>query len=144
MDDYDTPSAVEEPITSQLELEDLWHELMQPLGFSSPSLWLLVIGPDDRPLPQITEIAETHDLPDEEQRRGFAEFLRTLTSELVPGGRVALLRSRPGTDPLTEEDLQWAESVYATARWAGAPCDVLHVANDVRLLPVPLDELVGR
>ncbi len=142
MDDNDTPTVPS--ITCQVDLEDLWHELMQPLGFSSPGLWLLVIGPDDRPLPQLTEIADADELPDEEQLRGLAEFLQLLTTDVVPGGRVAMLRSRPGTDPLTDDDRRWAEMLYGVARSAGAPCEVLHVATDVHLVPVPLDELVAR
>jgi hypothetical protein len=142
MDD-DTMPAVG-PITTQIDLEDYWHEVVQPLGFSSPSLRLLLIGPDDHPMPPVTEITDAYDLPDEEQRRGFVEFLRLLTTEVVPGGRVAMLRSRPGTEALNEDDLRWADLLYGAARSAGAPFEILHLATDVHLLPMPLDDLVGR
>lgn len=128
-------------IRTQTDLEDLWHDLLGPLGFDGASLWLMVIGTDDRPVPCVTEIADARDLPDDGQYHGFAAMLADLVAQLAPGGRIACLRSRPGTEPLLEEDRSWARLVHDAARAAGVPCDVVHMANDVRLLPIPLDEL---
>ena len=47
-------------IHGQADLEDAWRTLMEPLGFSRRSLWLMFIDADDRPMPQLTEI---EDLP---------------------------------------------------------------------------------
>jgi hypothetical protein len=128
-------------IRTQVDLEDLWHDLLAPLGFTTPSLWLLVIGPDDRPVPMLTEVADTHELPDAEQRGGLGATLRRLVDELAPGGRIACLRSRPGPDPVGRADKAWARIVVESARRAGVRCDVVHVATDVQLVPVPLDDL---
>lgn len=129
------------PIRTQTDLEDLWHELLAPLGFSSMSLWLLFIGDDDCPLPRLLEIAETDEAPTTADQDSFARFLREVADEAPPGARIACLRSRPGTDEASDEDRQWAQLVYDAARAAGLGCEVVHLANDVRLLPLPLDDL---
>lgn len=129
------------PIRTQTDLEDLWHELLAPLGFSSTSLWLMLIGPDDRPVPQVTEITQSGALPTEVEQRNFVTFLREVAADALPGTRLACLRSRPGADEVSDEDREWAHLVYDAARAAGLGCEVVHMANDVRLLPLPLDDL---
>lgn len=128
-------------IADQMDLEDFWHELMGPLGFSSPSLWLVVLGPDERPLPHVVEIAEAHDLPTDVQRSGFVEVLEHITETLPSGISVAFLRTRPGTDAIGITDRRWAAMLYAAARSAGVACATVHSANDVHLVPVPWDDL---
>ncbi len=56
-------------IHGQADLEDAWRTLMEPLGFSRRSLWLMFIDADDRAMPQLTEI---EDLPLDARRRGAA------------------------------------------------------------------------
>jgi hypothetical protein len=54
---------------------------------------------------------------------------------------VAFLRTRPGVGGLDGSDRRWAAALYAAAQLAGVPCEVVHAANDDRLVPVPLDEI---
>ena len=65
-------------IHAQADLEDAWRTLMEPLGFSRRSLWLMFIDADDRPMPQLTEI---EDLPpvlgDEDLARAASGCSRT-------------------------------------------------------------------
>ena len=53
--------------------------------------------------------------------------------------RVAFLRSRPGRDIVTDTDRAWATSLYATARRAGVPCAVVHLATRGASRPIPAD-----
>jgi hypothetical protein len=69
------------------------------------------------------------------------DLLAEWTNGRVPGGRVAFLRTRPGRGGLDASDRLWAAALYAAARIAGVPCEVVHAANDDRLVPVPLDEI---
>lgn len=131
-------------IRSQADLHDTWAVLMGPLGFSGRSIWLMLIQADDRPIPQLTQIEDADRLPSHEENRGFAETLRMLVTEVVPGGRVAFLRSRPGGGGLTAEDKAWARSLYDAARTAGVAVEVVHRACDVDLVPVPLDEVLAQ
>ncbi len=147
MTDTNRPHPPTDPdpvVRSQADLERLWRTLMQPLGFRTTSTWLLIVDRDDRPFRQLTEIAGSHDLPDDEQLEGFGEMLTMLTTEVVPGGRVAFLRTRPGRGGVVDHDREWAAVLYAAARRAGVPCEVVHVATDTDLWPVPLDDLAVR
>lgn len=128
-----------EPVlTTQTQMEDAWRELMGPWSFSSHSVWMMLVV-DDRPLPHLTEIAEAEDPPDTSEADGLADLLLMLDNEVAPGARVAFLRSRPGKDVVTDSDRAWARSLYASARRAGVPCEVVHLATRGAIRPIPAD-----
>lgn len=128
-----------EPVlTTQTQMEDAWRELMGPWSFSGHSVWMMLVV-DDRPLPHLTEIAEAEDPPDTSEADGLADLLLMLDNEVAPGARVAFLRSRPGKDVVTDSDRAWARSLYAAARRAGVPCEVVHLATRGEIRPVPAD-----
>ena len=128
-----------EPVlTTQTELEHAWRELMGPWSHGRHSIWMMLIV-DDRPLPQLTQIDEAEDPPDPEHVDGLADILIMLEREVAPGMRVAFLRSRPGKDVVTDTDRAWATSLYAAARRAGVPCEVVHLATRGAIRPIPAD-----
>jgi hypothetical protein len=63
--------------------------------------------------------------------------------DVEPQGRWALLMSRPGPGPCAEADRAWAGGLYATLRRCGIPHDVLHLASDDDIAPIPLDDVTG-
>jgi hypothetical protein len=130
------------PITTQADLEQVWRRLMEPLGFTRTSLWIVFLHADGVPLKTLIEVPVparmTAPDPDAPQ---LLDLLEEWTSSRVPGGRVAFLRTRPGRGGLDQSDRRWAAALYAAARTAVVPCEVVHVANDDMLVPVPLDEL---
>ncbi|GEP37662.1 hypothetical protein NPS01_13250 [Nocardioides psychrotolerans] len=128
-------------IRTQSDLENAWRTLMGPLGFGGHSVWLMALEPDGTTTPMIMEITESEEPIDEEMQASLAELLRLTTTELVPDGRVAFLRTRPGSDGLSAADREWARALYAACRLAGVRHEVLLVANDVMLEPLPLDDL---
>ena len=92
-----------EPVlTTQSQLEDAWRELMGPWSYGGHSVWMMLIV-NDRPLPQLTEIADT--------------------------------AHPPGTEELDA----WATSLYAAARRASVPCEVVHLATRGAIRPIPAD-----
>lgn len=125
-------------LITQTQLEDAWQELMGPWSYGGHSVWMMLIV-DDRPLPQLTEIAEAEDPPDASHADGLAEILFMLDREVAPGMRVAFLRSRPGKDVVTDTDRAWATTLYASARRAGVPCEVVHLATRGAIRPIPAD-----
>lgn len=125
-------------LTTQAALERTWRELMGPWSFGGHSVWMMLVV-DDRPLPHLTEIAEAEDPPDAGGVDGLAEILLMLDREVAPGARVAFLRSRPGRDIVTDTDRAWARSLYAAARRAGVPCEVVHLATRGAIRPIPAD-----
>ncbi|RHW27196.1 hypothetical protein D0Z08_11090 [Nocardioides immobilis] len=129
-------------ITSQADLEQVWQTLMEPLGFTRTSLWMVFLHPDGRPHKTLIEVPAPDDMvaPDPTAPE-LLDLLEEWTTEQVPGGRVAFLRTRPGRGGLDRSDRLWAAALYAAAQLAGVPCEVVHAANNDRLLPVPLDEI---
>ena len=129
-------------ITSQADLEQVWRGLMEPLGFTRTSLWIVFLHPDGRPHKTLIEVPAPDQMvaPDPAAPE-LLDLLEEWTTEQVPGGRVAFLRTRPGRGGLDRSDRLWATALYAAAQLAGVPCEVVHAANDDRLVPVPLDEL---
>jgi hypothetical protein len=127
-------------IRTQADLERVWRHLMQPLGFGGRSIWMMRVASDGRAVPQLLEIAEADDPPDtREEADSFAELLRDLDT-VDPGGSFAFLRSRPGRG-IHAEDRAWAGFLYDAGRAAGARLEVVHLATDVEVLPLPLDEI---
>ena len=128
-----------EPVlATQTDVEKAWRELMGPWSFGGHSVWMMLVV-DDRPLPQLTEISEAEHPPDASHLDGLAEILLRLDREVAPGLRVAFLRSRPGKATITDTDRAWARSLYAAARRAGVPCEVVHLATRGEIRPIPAD-----
>jgi hypothetical protein len=126
-------------IHTQADLHGVWCQLMGPLGFSEQSIWMLRIGADRRAVPRIAKIAEADEVPTSVEGHGFPEVLRLL-DEAEPGHSFAFLRSRPGRG-LTNDDRAWAAFLHDAGRVAGVEVEVVHLATDEELVPLPLDDL---
>jgi hypothetical protein len=126
-------------IRTQSDLEQLWRRLMSPLGFSGHTLWMVVIQ-GDRSVPQIMEIVDASDTPEEDDVTAFARVLEHLAS---PDTRFAFLRSRPGGGRPDELDRAWARALHGAGRQSGAAVDVVHLAHDHDVLPIVLDDLLA-
>ena len=59
-----------------------------------------------------------------------------------PGVRLAFLRSRPGGGTPTSADRAWARALYAAGRRSGTLLDVVHLAHDHDVMPLPMDDLL--
>lgn len=126
-------------VRTQAELEQVWRHLMEPLGFGGHSLWLMFIGYDGEVLPHLTQIEDTVRPPTDEEAASFIRFLLDLQDRVAPGRRVAFLRSRPGRGGPRPDDLAWARSLYAACRAGGMETDVVHLATEDTLVPLPMD-----
>ena len=134
-----TPPPDRPVLTTQADLEQMWRRLMKPLGFSGFSLWMVIVE-DDRAVPKIMEFTELPDSPDPEDTEAMAAFLAHLAS---PDTRIAFLRSRPGGGRATAGDRAWAVALYEAARRSGAHLDVVHLAHDHDVLPLPMDDVIA-
>ena len=131
-------------IRSQSDLEEVWRKLMGPLGFGGHSVWLMFVQPDGTPLPHLTQIEECVRPPTPPERANFVALLKTLRAEMTAGERVVFLRSRPGRAAVLPDDLAWARSLYDACRAAGVETDVVHLATDEALVPLPMDEVLAQ
>ncbi|HVX52986.1 hypothetical protein [Nocardioides sp.] len=131
-------------LRTQADVEQLWRTLMQPLGWSRRAWWFALVGPDDHPLRQLGEFEDLPpQLPPEEVAQA-ARLWRGLLDELLPGGRVALLICRPGRGGPTIVDRDTAAAVYDACREAAVPLEVIHLATDEDVWPLPADEVLSR
>jgi hypothetical protein len=129
-------------IHTQRDLEQTWRRLMGPLGFGTESLWLGFVNADGAMVPQLTQIEDTIQPPTPEQAQSLGRFLRELVEGFDdPPTRIAFLRTRPGSASVTQRDRVWADALYAACRSAGLSAEVVHLATDHNLVPLPLDEL---
>lgn len=126
-------------IRTQADLELLWRRLMSPLGFSGHTLWMVVIEAD-RPVPQVMEIVDASDTPEDDDVTAFARVLEHLAS---PDTRFAFLRTRPGGGRADALDRAWARALHAAGRRSGAAIDTVHLAHDHDVLPIVLDDLLA-
>ncbi|CAN5123596.1 hypothetical protein BH09ACT12_BH09ACT12_16480 [soil metagenome] len=140
-DDTDDFPDFDEPVRTQAELEQLWRGLMEPLGFSGGALWVLAIDGDDRPTRTLMEIRDEGNEPTPEEAVAFGAFLAELSMDVLAGSRWAFLRCRPGRGGATDTDRELMAAFVAGCRAAGVATDVVHLATDDTLLPLPYDEL---
>ena len=129
-------------IRTQQDLEDAWRHLMQPLGFSRRSVWFMLIASDDQPFPHLTEIEEDDGPPSREQLAGLAAMIEQLRDDVAPGGRVAFLLSRPGGPAVTADDRARAGALYELGRLSDVPVEVVHLACDVDIVALPMDDVL--
>jgi hypothetical protein len=131
-------------ISTQADLEQVWRELMGPGGFGAASVWVLVIGADDRPVPQLIEISGVDEPPTATELPQLASFLSEHLEYVGDAGsRVAFLRTRPGSPTLTDRDRAWACALFETARRLGRACEPVHLGTPGEVRPIPPDELVA-
>ncbi|HCB03763.1 MAG TPA: hypothetical protein DEQ43_05850 [Nocardioides bacterium] len=127
-------------IRSQADLERVWRFLIRPLGFRRRSLWLLLIDVDDRPITGLTEISDLPQRPDPTMSDKLAELFRHL-ADIGPASRWAVLVSRPGSRPADAADRLWAAALYDAFREHAIGHDVVHLATDAEIVPIPLDDV---
>lgn len=83
-------------VHSQSDLEALWRRLMEPLGFSGRTLWMLIIGPGGQVLREIVQITEMPPEPRPGELDPLATFLGHLGLEPGDDIRLAFLFSPGG------------------------------------------------
>lgn len=126
-------------ISCQADLEEAWRHLMQPLGFSGPSLWFMAVTPDDRAFPHLTQIEDCHRVPAPEEVLSMVAGVGAILDDVAPGARIAFLRTRPGRGGVDAEDRAWARALYGAARATGVALEVVHLATDRDVWPLPAD-----
>lgn len=138
------PEPFAPTLQSQSDVEQMWRTIMRPLGWRRRALWFALVGPDDRPVPQLCEVEDLPEIVDAAGHAAAARLWRDLLADLMPGGRVAALLARPGCGGPGRCDRLFADGMYAACREAGVPLEVLHLATDDDIWPLPADEVLGR
>jgi hypothetical protein len=136
-----TEKTIQPVLRSQADVEKFWTTICHPLGWRTPALWVVLVDAEGEPFPSVQQIDDLPQTPDEAAIGHLVEGCRSLLDEFDPGGRVALLLCRPGGPSVTAFDQQWTRALVHGAHRAGVELEVVHVASDVAIRPLPLDEV---
>jgi hypothetical protein len=128
------------PIRTQADLHRHWRALMGALGFGKRTLWVQMIGPDDRGLPALLQFDHIPGHPDAEFLAHLMKICSDVLVELPTGSRVAMLLSRPGRRELTTSDRIWAARLHRAAALGAVRCAALHLANDHEVRVITPDD----
>lgn len=126
-------------LRTQADVEKFWTEICHPLGWRTPELWVVLVDSNGEPFPSVQQVAELPEKPDEVAVGNLVMICRDLLGEFAPGGRVATLLCRPGTGFPTVFDKAWARALRDASRREGVELEVVHVATDVAITPLPMD-----
>lgn len=137
------PPGRDKPIRTQRDLYQHWRDLMGPLGFSRPLLWLLFLAADGRPAPVLSQIDDLPRCPDDLFLVNLMHIAEEVIEHECPGGSLALLLSRPGSASLSEFDRAWARRLTTAASEAGVRMRPLHLANDEEIRTIAPDDLIA-
>lgn len=123
-----------EPIHSAEDMRQRWRALMGPLGFGERLLWIGFVAADRRMHKVLSQVAVGN-----APHRGLVENLMVglevlLDDEFEPGTSVALLLTRPGTDPVSTQDRRWAAVLTGIAARIRVPIEPIFRANDADIV----------
>lgn len=134
-----TNQAIRRVLRTQADVETFWTEICHPLGWARHDLWFVVVGADRRPLPLVQDVGDRPQEVDPDLVRDLVEVWRRVREELLPDGSIAVLLCRPGSAAVSAGDRAWASAITAEAASAGVALEVIHVASDEAITPLPLD-----
>lgn len=126
-------------LRDQRATHEMWRTLVQPLGWTEHRLYACLVLADGSVLPQLLEIGEMPASFSRREADSFATFFRRVLDDVDPEGRVALLLCRPGPGLPTGLDLANAACLCAAARQHRVPLEVVHLATDREITPLPMD-----
>jgi hypothetical protein len=124
---------------TQADVEKFWTTICRPLGWRTRELWVVLVDEDGEPFPSVHQVSDLPQEPDPGAVRLLLDGCRGLLGEFDPGGSVATLLCRPGAERVTASDRAWVRALTGSARASGVVLEVVHVASDVAITPVPLD-----
>jgi hypothetical protein len=127
-------------LRTQADVEKFWTTICHPLGWRTRELWVVLVDEDGEPFPSVHQISDLPEQPDDGAVDHLLVGCRSLLEEFDPGGSVATLLCRPGDRSVTDSDRAWASALTRSARADGVVLEVLHVASDTGITPVPMDE----
>lgn len=128
-------------LRSQSDVHAMWRAIIDPLGWHSHRLYVVLIDTDGRPLPLIHEVDDIRERMPADEADSIIRAFRLAQREAVPDGRCALLYCRPGAGGVNLADRLACLRLYAAAQIHRLPVEVIHVATDTEIVPVPLDEV---
>jgi len=125
-----------DPIHSAADMHHRWRALMGPLGFAERVLWVGFVGPDQRMLKLLVDLARPARADTALTDGLMEELAAVLDEEMAPGTTVALLLTGPGHGPVSLLHRQWTAALTTSAAAHGVPLQPIFSANNHDLVEV--------
>lgn len=130
-------------IQTTAELDACWRRLIEPLGFGSRQLFVLLLDRHGKVDRSIINIAECPRRPDRRMVRRLLDRLHEALDDVDPAGSCAMLWARPTTGGTRSTDLEWVLALNRAADRAGIRRWSMFVADDHVLNIVAPDDLAA-
>lgn len=124
-----------DPIGSPADLRQRWRALMGELGFGERLLWIAFIGADRRMYKTMTQVPICERATPRNVESVMSRLPRVLAG-LDADTTVALLLTRPGGGPISNDDRLWSVALTDAADLFGVPLEPVFRANDEALVLV--------
>gem|GEM_PF-5655114 len=132
-------------IRNQRELQRDWQRIAKRSTEREPHLRCYFVEPGGRTAPKrVIYLSDVTGPLNVEQFAQFGEWALHILDGRVDVWRIAVLISRPGPSDVTDHDIAWAASIYESAQRVGLGCTVMHLAAGRVVMPIPLDDILGR
>jgi hypothetical protein len=126
-------------LRTQADVASFWTRICHPLGWTRHDLWFVIVDADGRPLPVVQDVQGLSVEVEPDVVESLVEVWRRVRDDLVPGGSIAVLLCRPGAAVVQPSDREWTAALVTAASDADVPLEVVHVASDDAIVPLPLD-----
>lgn len=124
-----------DPITCPEDMQQRWRALMGPLGFGERLLWVGFVGADRCMIKTLSQVPVGR-APHREVVENLMIGLSVVLEDFEPGTSVALLLTRPGSDPVSEQDRRWGRVLTEAAQRIAVPLEPMFRANDADLIAI--------
>ncbi|MFD1860520.1 hypothetical protein EHW97_13195 [Aeromicrobium camelliae] len=135
--------ALNRPVHDLADLAAVWEAIAHPIGFSEPSLFVVMIDAEGVLLPSVLDITENPPRPDPEHLGNLTWSIERVLEHVAPGGSAASMWGRPGRPPSRADDDAWCRNVHEAFSAASFVAWPMFFATDETVGVVPADVLVG-
>ncbi|AXT84566.1 hypothetical protein C6I20_04705 [Aeromicrobium sp. A1-2] len=130
-------------VRTPAELEAVWRQLIEPLGFASRQIFALLLDRDGVVLPSVLNVAECPAAPDGPMVVNLARSLRQALDDVDPDGSCAVLWARPSDAGTRASDIAWIRAITAAMSIQSLASWPVHTADDAVLRVMSPDDLAA-
>lgn len=112
------------------DLEGVWRQLIEPLGFGSRQIFVILLDRHGEVSSLIVNVAECPAAPDGRMLVNLASSLRTALDEIDPDGSCAILWARPTHAGTRASDIVWIRAITAAMAMQSLGTWPVHTADD--------------
>ncbi len=130
-------------VHTPVDLEAVWRRLIEPLGFGSRQIFVIMLDRGGRVLPGVVNVTDCPAVPDEQMLHNLAAALREALDEADPDGSCALFWARPTHAGTRASDITWVRAITMAIEAQSLGDWPIHTADDSVLRVMSPDDLAA-